>query len=210
MDKFPWRRLPKMLWLWIAHGFGSIPWSIAGLWRVWQLRKLTSNDFDQMVRYYPHFLPWVNPEDWTGGVRGFPLEYKCIPPDLHDKYPPTDWGFWRYHALRNPAGGLRNYPWWVCRLNKDEIRHRPSYVPQHVKAWYLRRLDEVDRITWFVCWQGDYLHMRCVILWSDNWHGELGIGFRIFPRDRQGPWPDSTRWKIGAQFASKFHILKRG
>ena len=81
---------------------------------MWPLRHTPIKDIPKWL------LPWCNPEDWYGGYRGLPRDYNCVPHNIYGgKH--GFWDYFRYHALRNGADGLRNYDWHVCRYVHEDM-----------------------------------------------------------------------------------------
>ena len=118
-----------------------------------------------------YYKPWINPEDWTGGWRNHPKDYQCIPKDLQPRYKGF-WGFYRYHALRNGASGLRNYKWFLRKLRPEQI-------------------DVMSKGPWTFVWT------RSIgMVYFDKGPVEAKFGWRLTPSDYI-PNPRSFRHKYG-------------
>ena len=65
-----------------------------------------------------YFRPWLNPEDWTGGTQN---NVGSIPDWWRKRMGDGKWSFYKYHAIRNPADGLRNFKWLNCQIEPDKI-----------------------------------------------------------------------------------------
>jgi hypothetical protein len=146
---------------------------------MWFLRKRPISTMPKLL------MPWVNPEDWTGGYRDFPPEYACVPHDMYDgKH--GFWQFYKYHAWRNGGDGLRNYEWHLCRYKVGAMKVK------YYKHGY--RVHQGKYGSWYFRYKG----------WA------IKFGFRQMPIDamRQDPDPHSIRWMHGAGPA--WSIRKRG
>ena len=165
----------------IVQNLAKLPVIVTGWIVVPCLWPLRTRSIVEMPKW---LLPWVNPEDWTGGYRNFPPEYNCVPNNIY----PEPVGFWRfvqYHAFRNGGDGLRNYEWHLCRYD-DSMR-----IIHHDDDGYTIR-------------QGKYLSIGRRI-------GKrfLKFGWRMTPKDvHDGYQPDSIRWNYGASPAWSFRPLE--
>lgn len=145
--------------------------------------------------------PWVNPEDWTGGRQGYAGSL------------PTWWtagngdgrySFWKYHAVRNPADGLRNFPKWNLQINPDKVYYwTPEYF-RFYEPWHIKK----PGVYGYVCWQTVWLGVKVQWIRKET-YSEFKLGFRVEPSDAHGHLdPNGSRAKDGASFASKL-ILNR-
>jgi len=161
------------------------------------------------------FLPWANPEDWTGGYLDHRPEDNCVPNNLRDRY--RGWfGFYRYHALRNRAHGLRNFSWFTLKLDQDSIGFKTNiYMPFYAHWWiqqYIPTKIFSGASFWFLAWQNQhvgYTYLRYFKIFGKMYWFRSKAGWRIGPRDkREGFDPRSTRWVHGSSVA--FSLLKFG
>ncbi len=150
------------------------------------------------------FKPWLNPEDWKGGVVG--NDYSL--PDWYSQKHGSNFYYWyRYHAGRNPANGLRNFDLFNLRIDPDKIEYETSAESgehwMYGDTWYLRKVG--IKSYWHWCWQGNkagFLYRR---VWNPTHHLEFKIGWRVHPWDKHGHLEsDGARALIGAGFAAKF------
>lgn len=165
LAKFPVRLL----------GFFIVPF-------LWPLRKRPIGDMPRAL------MPWVNPEDWTGGYRRFPPEYNCLPQNMGLRG--GFWSFYWYHAGRNGGDGLRNYDWHVARIISDDIEF------QYHDNGYTVYQDRYG--SWF----------RRYNLWG-NKELQVKYGFRMKPEDALGYNRHSFRHVYGSAPASSFRIRER-
>lgn len=149
-------------------------------------------------------LPWANPEDWNGGVRGF--DYVCMPEEFVDLYGQWFWGFFFYHAIRNPADGLRNYSLFTATIAPDEIRYWTNKYLDHYGFW--KHPD--PKFRWFFVKMGVYACFEVQYRWNKTHFFQVRIGYRIFPGDAHGlADKNGTRWNYGADFSNKLLVYAR-
>ena len=173
-----------------------------GLLTVPLMYRYRYTDFDDVPSI---FRPWLNPEDWQDGI----LQYDGSLPDWWiQREGDGFWQFYKYHAIRNPADGLRNYELLNCRINPDRIEFVTDKFRKFYEPWWHAVGDEVPRVQWYICWQGVWAGVK--LQWiRKKTYTEFKLGFRIEPNDSvDGPDPDGSRAIHGASFASKL-ILSR-
>ncbi len=152
----------------IAVGLVVVPF-------LWRFRRRPINKMPSWL------MPWVNPEDWTGGYRKFGPFVNCVPLNVYGKTVGF-WLFYKYHALRNGGDGLRNYDWHVA-----DIRPRYMKVVQETNGYTVT--------------QGKYR----------SWYRKYGkvqvkFGFRMRPSDADGYNRLSFRHVFGSAPAWSFRI----
>lgn len=149
-----------------------VGWFIVPL--LWFYKERDINDMPSVL------MPWVNPEDWTGGYRGFPPEFQCMPQNVRKHH--GFWDFFWYHAMRNGGDGLRNYDWHVAKINPEEIE--VEILPNGYNVY-----------------QGKFGS------WFRQW-GKVQVkyGFRMIPEDKLGFNPRSYRHLYGSAPTSSFRI----
>ena len=157
-----------------------------------------------LLKDMPWYLLWLtNPEDQPGGFPGYPDSF---PSFWHNRMKAEGWSLrwahYMYHAVRNPADGLRNYKWLQCPLRPEKIEWVASKYMDH----YEPRFMEVGDFHWYVCWNGPYCGVKLNYVWSEDRYFEFKFGFRIHPRDTIAEAIDwkGTRAFLGASMASKF------
>ena len=141
--------------------------------------------------------PWVNPEDWAGGVLRNP---ESLPDWWTAKNGNGFWSFWKYHAIRNPADGLRNFWKWNLHINPNMVEYwTPEYF-KHYEPWWIKK----PGVYGYIAWQGIWCGIKIQWIRKDT-YTELKIGFRVEPRDAHFELDQhSARRLLGASFASKF------
>lgn len=151
------------------------------------------------------FLPWLNPEDWQNGTQQYD---GSLPTWWIQRMGDGFWAFYKYHAIRNPADGLRNFKLLNCQINPDKIEFVTDKFRKFYEPWWRTVDDSVPRVQWYICWQGVWAGVK--LQWiRKKTYTEFKLGFRIEPNDTvDGPDPNGSRALHGASFASKL-ILNR-
>jgi hypothetical protein len=148
-------------------------------------------------------LPWLNPEDWYDGPMG---GAHSLPQWWKDREGEDFKSFFRYHAIRNPANGLRNFDILKVDLKEgnEDIRF---YTPKYLKfydPWYVNKHYPELKSYWYLCWKGWKLGFKYVRHWNKERHTEIKLGWRVEPRDKVvGPDVAGQKYGGGAGFASK-------
>lgn len=197
-------KLPVFILLWIAFLVIKIPTIIVGAFVVpllWPYRNTLYDDLPWWTR------PWSNPEDWMGGPQGFQNSL----PAWWVKREGSDFkAFWRYHAIRNPANGLRSFEYLDLDIDKDKVEYVTNGYLKFYEPWYMRDYNPEVKTYWYVCWQGYRAGLKFVHHWNEDKHVVIKFGWRIEPRDSiAGPDPKGTRAK-GAGFATKALFYRDG
>lgn len=185
------------------YSLKTMPFKIAGWFVVPFLWKYRNSDLAFMQQHHPRLMFAVNPEDWVGGWRGHKPGSGGIPSDLWDKFPPESrLAFWRYHALRNAAKGLRVRDGFFLELDADKIGFSTNEVLKTYQDWWLfkYRVPESGSKWWHVTWQDGRIGWRYIRYFG--FRGELyyihgKAGWRIGPYDKDGPIAGSHRWNHG-------------
>ncbi len=152
------------------------------------------------------FTPWKNPEDWTG----CPKAYKESQPKwwVNRMGGTSFWSFYKYHAIRNPANGLRNFPFFsIPYETAPKYRYICSEYKKDWGTWYWKhRQPEPKRRTWwYVVWYKGQLGVNFNHIWNDERYFVAKFGWRITPTDTVDGLPEnSVRRQVGSGFASKF------
>ena len=197
----------------LGHSLRTLPYDVAGLVVVPFLWKYRDIDYKVMRDNHPRLLPWINAEDWTGGIRGHQSGSNCMPADLWDEMGDGRWGFYRYHALRNKAAGLRHMEKFVLRLSAAQIHYITPEECEWYQDWWLYKYKnpKPGNTFWHLTWQRDCIgfeYIRYFVRFGKfRWY-RCKLGWRIGPGDRHGYNPKSARWVLGA--TPTFQILKFG
>ena len=129
--------------------------------------------------------PWANPEDWKGqnlnNVGSLPGWW----PPLHGS---GFWSFFRYHAYRNPASGLRSIPLFSMDLitDRDKIQYDTPYYLDYYNPKYVREAGLKSARFW--CWVGWKGCFRYVRIWSPTRSMNIRIGWKVEPAFKVKGW----------------------
>ena len=200
-------RAPVFLLVWVGMLALKIPTALLGFVVVPFLYPYRARDYEDLP-FWTRLH--ANPEDWTGGPEG--VEGKSLPLWWVRREGSGFWSFYRYHAIRNPANGIRSIEALDLDIIQDKIRYwTPRYLPYY-EPWYLRREFEMElRSCGYICWQGWKAGAKFVYLWSPSRHFVFKFGWRVEPRDAHEPLdPDGQRAQEGAGFASKLLPYREG
>jgi len=183
---------PLFLGVWIMQLAVKVPTMLLGLVVVPFTYKYRNTPLGET----PAILtPWINPEDWYGGFPGFD---DSLPPFWRKREGTGRWSHYWYHAVRNPADGLRNYRF----LN-------PIPDPGKMKYWTNEYRDNYEpwapgpRVSWYFCWQGYSLGSALQIRWSDSRYLALLFGLRLNPGEAKGIRVNKEKLVWGASMATK-------
>lgn len=190
-------RFPIFLANWIGNIAIKLPTLFAGFIMVIPLYFYRKRAFDEVPKI---FLPWQNPEDWNDRIMG---TENSIPQWWVNEMGTGFWSFYKYHAIRNPANGLRNFDFIDLDLKEGEIYYwTPTYY-KHYAPWYVGKYN--IKTCGYIAWQGWKAGVEIIHIWNDERYFVFKFGWRVCPRDAvEGYSETSHRWQHGAGFASKF------
>jgi hypothetical protein len=198
-------RIPVFIVLWIAFLLLKYPTVFVGFFVVPFMYRYRHKKFEDLPIW---MKPWANPEDWWGGPEG---TEESVPQWWINRYEGvTFWTWYKYHAIRNPANGLRTFEF----LDLDIVPEKVNYIAfpdiKHYDPWYTRKYTPEVDFYGYLSWQGIQSCLKIIYHWNDEKHIEFKIGWRVNPRDRDGYLdPDGARSK-GAGFATKFLPWRNG
>jgi hypothetical protein len=203
-----WRiavKIPVFILVWMGFIAIKLPTALAGLFMVPIIFPYRGVNYDDLPWWTK---PWANPEDWTGGPEGVPG--RSLPQWWLDRMGNTYWAFYKYHAIRNPANGLRSYEWLDVDPDPELIGYwTPRYL-RHYEPWHVRKNVPTLKTYGYLAWQGWKAGCKLVHHWSADRHFVLKLGWRIEPRDTKEPIdPDGIRHE-DAGFASKLIPYRKG
>lgn len=162
-------------------------------------------------------IPWANPEDWHGGFLNYDgslpkwwVDESIEPLTIFGKTIRKGrehrgrgfWSFYRYHARRNPADGLRNIKALQLWIDRERVWYwTPTYF-KHYEPWY----DRTPGVRGYIAGQGAFIGIK--VQWvREKSYSETKLGFRVEPLDAHRDLPDTSARKfLGASFASKLII----
>lgn len=198
-------RLPVFIIVWLGFIAIKLPTAILGFFVVPILYRYRHRPFSKVPKV---FLPWQNPEDWNDGPQGTP---ESVPKWwVKERGGVTFWDWYKYHAIRNPANGLRNFEAIDLDPNPEKIQYvstgktyRKSYEPTSM------RRDGV-KFAAYLCWQGLQAGCKIVYVWNDKRHLVFKFGWRIEPADKHRPFDPKGIRINDTGFASKFLPYREG
>lgn len=186
-----------LIWAWqIAL---KIPTALLGLGMVAVAHRYRDTPLQEL----PFWIkPWANPEDWLGGVRN----YKGSLPEWWIRREGGDGfkEFWWYHAIRNPADGLRNYPALQCWIYPEKIHYKTNEYQRYYAPWYIGK----PGFWWHITWQGWWLGFELLWIHDEELHTNIKFGMKLVPSDAHDFDPSTARGQLGASFASKVKIKR--
>lgn len=199
-------RLTYFVPIWIMFMAMKLVVVILGLIITPFLWEYRFRSYEHVIAKHPWIKPWVNPEDWEGG------------PSSHAQSLPAWWigrhdgeiGFWMwylYHAIRNPANGLRSIEWLDLDIIPDLVNYKTNaymvrYEPKSVRNVRLKTV-------WYLCWQRGQAGFKLIHIWNDERHLVIKLGWRVEPSDQFDDKP-FTMGIEDASFASKFLFYRKG
>jgi len=151
-------KLPVFILMWALYLAIKIPTWALGFVVVPFLYRWRFTHYERLPWWT---RPWANPEDWEGhgnGAGSLPLWWL-------NKHGVNFKSFYRYHAIRNPANGLRSFEWLDLDVTPDLIRYRTSMVLNRYEPDVLRK--NALRTAWYFAWQGFRAGFKVVHIWND-------------------------------------------
>ena len=176
--------------------------AVLGLFTIAYMWKWRNTTFDEVPKWT---TPWLNPEDWHGTFN----HYVNSLPRWWVQLQGTNFkSFWWYHAIRNPANGLRNIEWLDMDIVPDKVKfiHSKTYLTKYEPS-VLRKLSLATG--WYLAWQGFHAGFKIVHIWNNERHLVIKIGWRVEPLDAT----DRDRPQVlldDASFASKILLWRKG
>lgn len=186
---------PVWLTWWAVQIMVKAPFALLGLVVIpymWTKKNTPLHELNWAERLF------ANPEDWYGGHYNFA---DSLPPWWVRSRGVSFKSFYLYHAIRNPADGLRNIP----QLQAQIEQHRVQYVAsQYLRYWEPEFVGNVPGVYWYIAWQGHNMGLN--VMWiRDTKYVTLKLGMRIEPRDSVEPVKGS-RGTLGGSMATKLVV----
>lgn len=124
-------------------------------------------------RERPRWLwrPWIDPTGIPGWYWPYAAQHWLA------KHFPR----WWWLAIRNPANGLRTYPWLSCDVDMTRLEWRDNGQPTNPGPLRARG----KRVGWFYAWQGVYSGLWLCVLWTKTRHMKVRIGWKLVPDEAQ-------------------------
>ena len=193
-------KLPIFILMWIVMLAIKIPTVLLGLLMVLLLYPYRNTDYSNLPFWT---RPWANPEDWEGmgtGNNSLPIwwvksrgnTFKC---------------FYRYHAIRNPANGLRSFEWLDLDITPDLIKYKTNIVLKRYEPGVLRKSPNIPQTVWYLAWQGFRAGFKLIHIWSNERHLVIKFGWRIEPRNATD---EVSKLEEDSSFASKILLYRKG
>lgn len=197
-------RLPIFVLYWAGFAAIKIPTALLGLVMVpllWRYRQRPYTSLPGWTR------PWSNPEDWFGQRTANKLEYNSLPWWWADSRGTGFWSFVKYHAVRNPANGLRSFEALDVDIDPSKVRYKAttyldSYEPRRLKAAGLKSAG-------YIAWQGFKAGIQYLRIWNDERYLVIKFGWRVHPSDRENPSQRDPVLAADSGFASKFLFYRK-
>ena len=195
-------RLPIWLTMWALIICIKIPTALLGLVVVpflYPYRHTLYKDLPFWTR------PWANPEDWRGQSPDG-NDVGSLPRWWIKREGTTLYQWWRYHAIRNPANGLRSFEWLDADIIPEKVEFRTNH---YMDRYDVSKIREQGKSTvWYIAWVGWRMGLEIIHIWNDERHFNIKFGWRIEPNDING---DVTKLGVqDASFASKILPYRKG
>lgn len=197
-------KLPIFILIWALFFTFKAVVLLTGLFVVPVLYLYRKRPFDEVPKV---FLPWQNPEDWNGGHRG--TEHS-LPQWWINQCGFGFWSWYKYHAIRNPANGLRNFESLDLDIEPSKVQFVATGEPYRLRYEPTSMRKDGIKFASYLAWQGLQAGCKVVYVWNAERHFVFKFGWRIEPKDRDIPIdPDGTRVD-DAGFASKLLPYREG
>ena len=202
-------KLPAFVLLWILFIAIKLPTAILGLLVTPLLYRYRSTAY---VRLPLWSRPWANPEDWLGG----PNHYVDSLPRWWVESKGNTFKMWYlYHAIRNPANGLRSYELLDLTIVPEKVRfiRSKNFTEYRYDLPAIRAALGLGKTVWYFAWQGLQAGFKIVHVWEDDVlgtprHMDIKFGWRVEPSDATNL--TNNLGMRDASFASKFLFYRRG
>lgn len=201
MIRFLLFNLPIFIVMWVLMLLIKIPTALLGAIMVPLLYPIRNTLYEDLPFWT---RPWANPEDWEGpgfGEQSLPMWWVLSKGTGF-------WSFYKYHAVRNPANGLRSFEWLDLDIvpHKVEFRRSKNYTQLRYDVHRIR--EQGLSTVWYFAWQGFRAGFHIVHIWNSERHLNILIGWRVEPSDLV-----TENDNIGihdASFASKILLWREG
>lgn len=194
-------KLPIFILLWFGFMLIKLPTALTGVLVVPFMWRYRTTHFI----YLPWWTrPWANPEDWEGGEGS---DYDSLPRWWIVSHGVEFKSWWHYHAIRNPANGLRSFESLDLDIDPDKVEY---YTPHFFSVYEPHRLRNVGmRNAGYLAWQGWKAGMKYIHIWSDTRHAVIKLGWRVEPVDALNDGGGGIGIE-DASFASKVLLYRKG
>ena len=195
-------RLPIHILMWLLFLVVKIPVALLGLLvtpLLWRYRHTNYAILPFWTR------PWANPEDWRGPGN---MPTGSLPKWWYLKEGSSFKSWYRYHAIRNPANGLRSFELFDLTIDPNKMRFVRS------KNFGGRRYDISTirdaglKTVWYYAWQGWQSGFEFIHIWNEERHFNIKFGWRVEPSDKE--FYVANLGSDDASFASKILPYRKG
>ncbi len=193
MKNYQFEQQDVFISLWLGFLLVKAPTWALGWLAIPPMWRYRNTQYDQLPWWT---RPWGNPEDWLGGPEA---HSNCLPKWWVDKHGDGFWSFYRYHAGRNGANGLRSFEWLDLDIDPKKVEYTTNILMRHYEPWHMRNLNAGARqseegatfqmvLAWYWCWQGWKAGYKYVRLWKDlQPHWWTDWKWWIFSGPKSGP-----------------------
>jgi hypothetical protein len=192
-------KLPIFILMWILMIAIKIPTALFGLIAIVLMHPYRHTPYDDLPAWT---RPWANPEDWEGQI-------------YSDQYSLPKWWvkahgigfkqFYQYHAIRNPANGLRSYEWLDLDVDPKQVRYKTNIVMKRYEPTAIRKAKY--KTAWYFAWQGYRAGFKLIHIWNAERHLVIKMGWRVDPADAT---QIANELKKDASFAGKILPYRKG
>lgn len=169
-------KLPIFILMWVLFLMIKAPTVLSGFFIIPLLYRYRSTHY-KLLPWWTR--PWANPEDWEGRGNG----NNSLPKWWIEQYGNTFKEFYRYHAIRNPANGLRSFEWLDLDIISKLVEFKTNTKLRIYEPNQMRVYDGALKTAWYFAWQGHQAGFKLIHLWNFERHLVIKFGWRIEPSD---------------------------
>lgn len=177
-------KLPVQVSMWLLYLAIKIPVALSGSVMVAIIYFYRNTPYDRLPFWTK---PWANPEDWMG--RGNMIA-GSLPKWWFIKEGSGFKSWYHYHAIRNPANGMRSYEFFDLTIDPNEMEfvRSSNFSERRYDVSAVRNAGL--KYVWFYAWQGLQAGFEFIYIW----HG-------AYTRTRKhinavGKWWQVWKWEV--------------
>ena len=193
-------KLPVWLAVWIAVVPIKFATAVSGFAMIPLLYKYRNTTYKKLPFWT---RPWANPEDWEGG---YGTESNSLPKWWIKEYGISFKSWYHYHAIQNPANGLRSFKLFSLHIDPDKMEYKAYPYMNRYEPPEIRKSGR--KAAGYIAWQGFKMGLKVIIIWNDKRHLVIKLGFRVEPRDKVDFVDDLGTQN--ASFAGKVLVYREG
>lgn len=191
-------RLPMFVLMWAGFIAIKVPTALLGFVLVPFLYRYRLDWYESLP---PWTRPWANPEDWYMARPANKPEYESLPWWWVKAHGTGFWSWYKYHAVRNPANGLRSFEWLDLDVDPARVDYRASVYLDSYEPGLVEALGK--RTAAYIAWQGIKAGIQIIHVWPDLqrdidlWllgtipagpkYLVIKFGWRVHPCDKENP-----------------------